>query len=365
MRRSTKVRLALGAIGIVTPLLFAECVLRFLPVYSGFKLAPLNAANPIPHFTPNQDITWSSGWNFRLVNKLRVNNYGFVNDQDYVFTDESPLMCIIGDSYIEAAMLPYSDTLHGRLAKKAQDRARVYSFGISGAALSQYLIWAQYVCDEFKPDFLTFVIIGNDFDESLNKYKRRHAGWFYVEDDAGRLELELFGFSPSSLRKLARKSALIRYLVWNCNLEAAVTRLFTRNREFVGNVEARREEADVKAVRRATDQFLIDLRDMSDLPPEKVLFVVDGIRPELYSATNSYQGKDPYVATIRRYFIEQATKHRYGVIDMNTKFRKHYAENGQRFEWSFDYHWNEIGHAVAGFTRPALNTPRNGIRSTV
>ena len=110
---------------------------------------PVTAENPVFHFTPERHAIFSRGWNFDMVNHRRVNNAGWINDQYYRKDDPAPLLAIIGDSYIEALMVPYAQTLYGRLAEKLAGRLRVYSFGASGAPLSQYLIWASHAVREY------------------------------------------------------------------------------------------------------------------------------------------------------------------------------------------------------------------------
>ena len=144
----------------------AEILLRFLPVASGLRTMPVNAENPVFHFTPERDVTFSRAWNFDMVNRRRVNGAGWVNDQDYQHQAETPLLAIVGDSYIEAMMVPYADTLYGRLASTLQGRFRVYSFGASGAPLSQYLIWAGHAVREYGARAVVINVVGNDFDES-------------------------------------------------------------------------------------------------------------------------------------------------------------------------------------------------------
>ena len=157
--------------------------MRLLPVNEGLHSLPVNEANPIFRFQPNRTSVWSRFWNFSMVNTVRTNNYGFVSNIDYDPTKTTPLIAIIGDSYIEAAMVPYEQTGAGRLAKQLQDGARVYSFGASGAPLSQYLAYAEYVGKEFHPDVLVILVVDNDFDESLLKYKL-WPGFHYFEEDA-------------------------------------------------------------------------------------------------------------------------------------------------------------------------------------
>ena len=104
--------LLLSLISIVVCLLAAEIVLRFLPVASGLRSMPVNAANPVLRFSPNRALVYSLGWNFHTVVRGRVNNAGYVNDQDYV-REGPPLIAVIGNSFIEAQMVPYAETLQG------------------------------------------------------------------------------------------------------------------------------------------------------------------------------------------------------------------------------------------------------------
>ena len=70
-----------------------------------------------------------------MVNEVRTNNFGFINDIRYEENATSPLLAIIGDSYVQAFMVPFKDTIAGRLSGYLGDTARAYSFGVAGSAL--------------------------------------------------------------------------------------------------------------------------------------------------------------------------------------------------------------------------------------
>ena len=88
-------------------------------------------------------------------------------------------------------MVPYAATLHGRLATGLEGRVRVYSFGASGAPLSQYLVWAHQAVRDLGAKALVINVIGNDFDESLAAYSNRLGFWLYITDADGDLRLRL------------------------------------------------------------------------------------------------------------------------------------------------------------------------------
>jgi hypothetical protein len=146
-------------------LLAAEIVLRFFPVHTMFGPLPVTPQDPVFHYAPNRTFIYSHGWNFDIVNHGRINNYGWVNDQDYRKDDPTPLLAVVGDSFVQASAVPYRETMQGRLAQALAGKMRVYSFGTDGAPLSQYLIFAQYAVREFGAREVIINVVGNDFDD--------------------------------------------------------------------------------------------------------------------------------------------------------------------------------------------------------
>ena len=49
---------------------------------------------------------------------------------------------------------------------------------------------------------------------------------------------------------------------------------------------------------------------------------------------------------MRKYMTEQAQSRGFLVIDMHPKFEESYAQDGRRFEFPTDTHWNGHGHAL-------------------
>lgn len=354
------------AIGFSVPLVLVEIVLRFLPVSTGLSTQPVNEANPVYHFQPDRDFIWSRDWNFNIVNRGHVNNVGFVNDRDYETDKRTPLLTVIGDSYVEAVMVPYPDTLHGRLASMVEGRGRVYSFAASGAPLSQYLVWARHASHLYGADAMVFVIVGNDFDESLLGYKQSLGMHVYEKDVDGTLNLVRTDYEPSALRSISKGSALARYLLINLQGLRTLRRTLRRLRDdwvpktfggsdpaegdhqsgddeqrFLGNVPRAVEAKRLADAKLAVDAFFRDLPRMVDLPLQRILFVVDGVRyPHLYDSK-------AYFVTMRRYFLDRATQLGYSTADMDSYFLPEHEANGTRFEFATDAHWNAEGHRLA------------------
>lgn len=332
----------------------AEILLRFLPVANVPLIVPVTAADPVFHYTPNRPFLFSRDWDLHLVNHGRVNNAGMVNDQDYQKEDTTPLLAVVGDSYIEAMMVPYAETLQGHLANALYGRLRVYSYAASGAPLSQYIIWARHAVREYGAKALIVNVVGNDFDESHDLYKVDFPGfWIYVRGPDGQLRLRLFEFPVRAVRSLVKHSALARYLFINLHVKS----LFSRSRtgdgggQFQGDIGARRYagntavEADTARVNASVaviDAFFRDLSDLVGLPPTRVLFIMDGFRyPD-----QAKQGVGTYFDRMRRAFRERAEARGYEVIDVDPLFFSDSSRHARRFEDSRDHHWNATAHGI-------------------
>ncbi|MCG3114603.1 MAG: hypothetical protein LLH30_02880 [Candidatus Manganitrophus sp. SA1] len=351
------VRLTALFLGILFSVLVVEGVFRLLPVAKGPTAGPITAEHPIFRFMPNSEYQWSVGWRFSLVNHGRTNNAGFVNDQDYDAKDPRPLLAVIGDSYVEALMLPYPETLQGRVQKFLGGQGRVYSFAASGAPLSQYLAWADDARARYAPQGMIFVVVGNDFDESVAKYKTAPGFHHFIEKNDGGLSLQLYDYAPTLLRKTLRHSALARYLVSNLHADTALKMLWQRlmrstpageTERYVGNTAADVADDRLRDSERAIRAFFDELPRRTALPPGRILFLLDGVRPELYGSEEDLDAVNgAYFPHMRRRFMEEARNRGYSVADLQPLFIADYRENGARFEFSEDGHWNALGHQVA------------------
>ncbi len=344
------------AVGIGLFLGLAEIALRLLPVSSGLRGVEVTHANPIFRLTPNRDFVYSRDWDMAMVNRGRVNDAGFVNGQNYARAG-APLLAVIGDSYIEALMVPYAETVHGRLASAMAGKARVYSFAASGAPLSQYSVWARYAVQEYGATALLINVVGNDFDESLMDYRVSQGFWLYAKHSDGTLKLELAEYQPGYLRQAAQHSALLRYLSYNLRTQEALQNLGILGARlsgwfsgkpapapvYAGNTAAEAGEARVNASLAAIDAFLNDLPAMTGLPADQIAFTLDGFRyPEAAAS-----GAGTYFDRMRREFAARAGAKGYEVIDLDPLFHARYRQNRQFFEFPRDGHWNAAGHGVA------------------
>lgn len=328
----------------------AEATLRFLPVVEDLGVVAVNESQPLFHFTPSRTFTWSRGWDFSIVTQRRVNNVGYVDDRD-VSADGAPLLAVIGDSYVEATMVPYAETAYGRLAAASGTCARVHGIGASGAPLSQYLIFAQYAAKSLRAKSLVIVVVGNDFDESLALYKMGPGFHHYHTGADGNLKLVRNDYSPGKLGRIIVRSALARYMLFNMEILALPARIRTRLMlpppQYVGNTAASGNDERFSLSIDAIQAFFRDLPRYTGLPPENILFVIDGFRYPVQSADESIQREASYFGRMRREFMALAIRSGHEVINADDLFLPHIARHpDDRMEFPTDGHWNGIAHGL-------------------
>jgi len=90
--------------------------------------------------------------------------------------------------------------------------------------------------------------------------------------------------------------------------------------------------------------FFDHLPAASGLGPERILFVLDGVRRDIYAGRKENRGS--YFSRVRAEFIAAARAGGYEVIDLQRVFSDDYAQHRQRFENPLDNHWGAMGHYV-------------------
>lgn len=332
-------------------IIFLEVSFRFLPVSDSLIVLPVNSENPYFRFKENREVTYSYDYNFSIVTKKRTNNYGFFNDHNYSPEEDTPLLAVIGDSYVEALQVENIASMHGILSEKTKGEGRVYSFGASGSPLSNYLAYADFATKEFKAGALVFIIVANDFDESLTKY-RNTPGMHRFSDASDRLELVRQDYQPALIRSFLRPSALARYLAINLQMGPRLMQIMSRpdrdstKQAFVGNTSSNSNEERIADSRRVIDRFFEELPLQTGLTSDKILFVIDGMRPHLYGPATLEKANGSYFDLMRKYFVMTAANGEYEVVDMQPIFIRESESTGIRFEFPTNGHWNDIGHAL-------------------
>ena len=352
VRRRVLLGVLSSALGLGLTLLLCEGLLRLFPVSNTGSLAVADQLERVNRFTPDATVTWSAGWNFALHTTKHANHAGYLSDVEYrAGAGPGVPLAIIGDSYVEALQVANAESLHGLLSIAAGPETPVYGLGSSGAQLPTYLAYADLARREYHARALAFVIISNDFDESACAYTNfRGFTWCFDVDAPGKPALVVREQPErSALRRLASHSALLRYLTFNAGVSPAwLQRLWQPGKAgmtYVANVPRELPPERVAAARAAVQAFFAVLPATAGLPPGRIAFVMDAVRFDIYGGTNDRAGS--FAETMREEFMAAARQRGYEVVDLDPAFRADYAQHGQRFENSVDYHWNALGHWVA------------------
>lgn len=211
---------------------------------------------------------------------------------------------------------------------------------MSGAPLSQYIAYKNYVKNNFNPDLYVFLIINNDFDESFYEVKR--ARGFHYFNDSGALDR--VDYFPSKIKKIARKSAFIRYLYLDLKLTVQLSKFF----ELQSHTNSKKLETNDRNEARgkkSVDWFVEEIRNLAIKIP--VVIVLDGDRNSIYDGK---KGRDLNVISNRWYqylFKKSQSIPNLSVIDLHPIFQNDWDQSKKKFNYKYDYHWNERGHAVA------------------
>ena len=333
--------LFLFVIGFLVAAVAAEALLRFMPVTMGLYRTQSHERWPLQGYGKDLAFSYSLGWQMLFPNRGRTNNYGQHADFDYQ-PGSKPIL-VIGDSFVEAQMVPFADTLQGALSRLMDGSVPVFGFGFAGNSLAEYLAIARMARTEFAPAALVFVIVHNDVKESWTN----RLGHRYFEIDAGDVRegyLPLDRISAlQRLRSVFGESALYRYV--QINLGFTVDRVLQKHRAKGTSVAGDSGAGDARS-RQVVDYFLSQLPLASGVAPGNIWFVLDADRERIYDpAQPPFRGVDS--AAVQGYFRERAGALGYRVFDTETLFRAYFTQEKRRVDFTpVDRHWNGAGHTL-------------------
>jgi hypothetical protein len=259
------------------------------------------------------------------------------------------------------AMVPYKLTMHGRLAGVQGTAKRVYSFGLSGSSLLDYVSYAEYATNRLHAGSLVVNVVGNDFDEMLLRYKQSPGQHYYEETPGDGLIRVLIEYHPSFGRRLLRRSALARYLLLNIanafpdfgwmlqalyRLEHVISATPAQAAPIaIGNTSNDLDPLRIRLSERAVRQVLDDMPSVVGISPSRVLFLVDSYR--VFDESELAAAKRSFFGILRSSFIAEARQRGYEVQDLQDWFAQRHSRDGSIFQFPDDGHWNDTGHEVA------------------
>lgn len=330
--------LALTLAGAAGTLLACELLLRALPVSSatfvGYHLDPLILSYPA-HF----EWTSSTGWDLRNAQRSHTNNAGFVGRRDLERRPEA--IALIGDSFIEASMLPPADRPAEQL-EHALASAPVYALGMPGSALLDYAERMRWAQQHYGLRRFVLLLESGDLKQSLCGSGNVHGPCLDPQTFAPRTESKP---PPDALKRLLRHSALAQYLSGQIKLNpqqlwrqavrqarAPVESPAAPPAPKTSSTEAARAASPASVA--VTQAFLARIRalDLQDL-----VIVLDADRDAIYAGRDtSSPDQQAFAAALRQ---AGAT-----VIEGRPLFEQHYRLHGLKFDVGpYDKHLNALG----------------------
>ena len=345
-------QVALWLSGIAAFVLALELALRLLPVSTatatGYYTDPLILTYP-----PYHRWTTSTGWDLRNAQTLSANKQGFVSGQDFEINDRA--VALIGDSFIEASMLPAQER-PGEQLRRALGSRPVYAMGGPGSALLDYAERIRFAHEKFAVrDFVILMEVG-DVKQSVCGSGNIHGPCIHASTLAPQVETQ----APASKAKaVLRQSALAQYLVsqlkfdsqrlWSLafgrpqHVSPATTPVVPK-KAGVPDVPPPNQEAVMLAFFKRIQPFV---------SAGRLVIVMDSDRRALYAA----EAIRPDPARLR--FIELARAAGAAVIDTEPLFRSHIAQSRLKLDVGpTDGHLNALGiHIVVQAAAAQLNRP--------
>lgn len=330
--------LLLGALAMLVGL---ELLLHVLPVSTStrtdYRIHPDILNNP-----PHHRWTMATGWDLRDVQHLQANNFGFAAERD--FQPNRNAVGLVGDSYVEAAMLAAQDRPAAQLERALGGQRPVYAMGGPGSSLLDYAVRIRWAHETLGLRDFVVLMESTDASQALCDSGNVHARCL---DPKTLSPVVQHRPASSGWKELLRDSALAQYLVsqlkfsparlsnrdfWRSGApaESAVNTAATPpSRHGPPPLDARRQQVIDKAVQ----VFMDDIRPLEGL---HVVFVIDMNRRNLDAGV---QGPD------ESYHVSQLLRAGgYRVVQGEPLYREHLRHSPLRLEMGpHDGHLNAIG----------------------
>ncbi|MCB1961106.1 MAG: hypothetical protein KDE68_11400 [Rhodocyclaceae bacterium] len=328
-------RLALFLLGCLSVLVAAELVFQMLPVStataSGYHIDPRILTYPRHH-----RFTIATGWDLKNAQHHTSNNYGFVDNRDFV--RDPTALAVIGDSFVEANMLPEGQRI-GPALERLLDDTPVYSMGGPGSSLFDYLARAQFAQAHFALRRFVFVIERGDVRQVLCGSGNHHGACFDAQ--SGQMQLSP-DTPPGLLKQLARQSALAQYLFSQLKINPADA-LRTVRLYFAPPHETRpanEQAADPVSPDLAATIVERFVHGIDALAAQSVI-LIDGAR---HNRSQTAIWNNAHMDLLQTMAADKGIP----VIDLSQPFERWEAATGLKIEIGpYDAHWNLEGHRIA------------------
>jgi hypothetical protein len=318
------------------------CMALILEIF--FQVLPVSTATKTDYYLTSNIITYpantkfvlATGWNLANAQHHETNNLGFISTKD--FTPNKNAVALIGDSFVEANMLPENERLAAQLESKVH--RPVYALGGPGSSLLDYAERAKFAQERFGIHDFVFVLERGDIRQTLCGSGNIHGPC--IDPKSFALSSAAEHKHVSLAKRLLRESAMAQYLFSQLKLspESVVSKLFPIQAAPTKSIEGTAQKLDdaekvsPEAVKHIVSAFLASLPQTNI---GHVILVLDSDRKCMTAPTPVH---DQFIAMLKDTKIE--------VIDTSPIFCDFFHKTGLSLIVSpSDGHWNKLSHGLA------------------
>jgi len=288
------------------------------------------------------DGLFTSGRWAQQRSRWHINHQGWNSPTNFLADAEreQPAVVITGDSQIEGFYVDGSEHLINRLQAKAGHRFVGYSLAVSGYKLGEYILVARYLAKQgIQPKVFILSINRGDFWRAVTSLGGKPGLAPRLQETDGTFALLAGGTYPTHFfRRALRRSALVRYLIFNANLNpfaAGTADLAMSRRALYPEADAAQKPLYTRALRFTVGEI------KRVLPKTAIVFLVDADRQAIMS------GKTPKpigtFPVIERFCATSDCL----AIDLTGPFLTAWKATKLPLHFSHNAHWNTHAHEVA------------------
>lgn len=353
--------LAISAMSLLVCFLVLE-FLVFRLVLLPDDVLPNVSINNVVRYMPNTNATFRHPDGRET--QVRINAEGWNSMRaEYPLrrTQGVTRIAVVGDSYVHGAFVNAQDgfpEIIERDLTAAGHKVEVLRFGMDGAPLSQYLHMLRREVSRFQPDLVVVQLIHNDFDESYRLLQNRTGSSFMKlaqRPDKKIVEIAPVDFKPG-LADVLRNSAAFRYLYYETNAYLTFKHLISAlywggseewKPEFVSSAVDIRNIRDQDKNMLFTRYVMREMKAIADRQGFRLAFAMDGVREAVYAnkPIEAYE-----VGKLNLMAESVAAELELPFVDLHRAFQQDWESHRQRFEYTYDWHWNVRGNVVVGRT---------------
>ena len=310
--------------GLIVVLVLLELIFMVLPVStatrSGYFIHPLILTYPAHHC-----FTAATGWDLKNAQHNCSNNFGFLVNKDFVYNPNA--VALIGDSFVEANMLPANERLDVQLEAQLGGRP-VYGLGGPGSNLLDYAERAKFAADKFGSRTFVFILARSDMKEGICGSGNTHGPCIDLQSLLLKTETQP---APDIFKQVIRESALAQYIFSQLRFDSS--RVFAQfSRQKPNHQGSAQKNTETTAAQKVVTQFFSQI---STIKNGEFIFLIDADRPGLSDGlTKDYPGLESFLA--------QAHALNATVIDPTPFFREFVSRSGRGLAVGpYDKHWNK------------------------